>query len=54
MSNLTYTVAAKWLEKKLHNAAVFARDKHPNSLCYADLMPVLLPDFSVFPTTLHV
>lgn len=31
VSNLTYTEAAKWLKKKLHNAAVFARDKRPNS-----------------------
>lgn len=54
MSNLTYTEAAKWLKKKLHNAAVFVRDKHPNSLCCADLMPVLLPNFSVIPSSPYV
>lgn len=43
VSNLTYTEAAKWLRKKLHNAAVFVKDKNPNSpFCYTGLMLVLL------------
>lgn len=42
------------VEKKQHNAAVFARDKHPNSLCYADFMPMLLPNFSVISSTPNV
>lgn len=51
MSNLTCTEAAKWLKKKMRNAAVFARDKDPNSLCYADLIPMLPPNFSVILST---
>lgn len=42
-SNLTYTEAAKWLKKELHNAAVFVREKSANSpFCYNGLPLMLL------------